>query len=190
MTLTKMLTAVLCALLFLSGASRAQGQTARQADAAPSVMKVEPPSWWANHALNPVRLLVRGKNLQGARVSATRAETQASATVVNSAGTYLFVSITINPAARPGDYPLSLETSAGKTLIPFRLNAPLDAATNFQGITSDDVIYLIMPDRFSNGDVLNDAPAGSPVEANDRHNPRSYHGGDLRGIINHLSYLK
>jgi glycosidase len=190
MTLTKMLTAVLCALLFLSGAERAPGQTARQTDAAPAVIKVEPPSWWANHALNPVRLLVRGKNLQGARVSATRAETQANAMVVNSAGTYLFVSITINPAARPGDYPLLLETSGGKTLIPFRLNAPLDAATNFQGITSDDVIYLIMPDRFSNGDVSNDAPAGSPREANDRRNPRSYHGGDLRGIINHLSYFK
>jgi neopullulanase len=192
MRLTQTLMAVLCALLFLSAESLALGHVGgSQSDAGPLVLNVEPPSWWANHTLNPVRLLVRGRNLKGARVYATAPETQpTAATVVNSAGTYLFVSVNVNPAARPGNYPLTLETKAGKTLIPFRIEAPLDAATNFQGITSDDVIYLIMPDRFSNGDASNDAPAGSPLAANDRRNPRSYHGGDLRGIINHLSYLK
>ncbi|HEV7377272.1 MAG TPA: alpha-amylase family glycosyl hydrolase [Pyrinomonadaceae bacterium] len=160
------------------------------AQALPTVQKVEPPSWWAAHTINPVRLLVRGANLEGAHVTATRPGTSASAVAVNSAGTYLFVSVNINPAAQPGDYPLQLETASGKTTIPFRLNAPLDAATNFQGITNDDVVYLIMPDRFSDGDTSNNAPAGSPPEANDRKNPRAYHGGDLRGIIKHLSYLK
>lgn len=166
------------------------GVSARAQTAAPNVSKVEPPSWWANHTINPVRLLVRGQHLHGARVIATRPETTTSAALVNSSGTYLFVSITINPSAQPGDYPLSLETTAGKTVIPFRLNAPLDAAKNFQGITTDDVVYLIMPDRFSNGDTSNDAPPGSPAAANDRSNARAFHGGDLRGIINHLPYLK
>src|SRR5438045_2877897 len=171
-------------LIFLGTGLCAFGQ------GAPTVLKVEPPSWWAGHSLNPVRLLVRGTNLQGARVTATRPETPASSVVVNTTGTYLFVSVQINPATRPGDYPLQLETSSGKTTIPFRLNAPLDAATNFQGITNDDIIYLIMSDRFSNGDTSNDAPAGSPFEANDRQNPRAYHGGDFSGIIKHLPYLK
>lgn len=157
---------------------------------APTVQKVEPPSWWAAHTINPVRLLVRGTNLQGARVSSAKSELEPGAVVVNSSGTYLFVSVRINPLAQPGDYPLTLETSAGKSLIPFRINQPLDPAKNFQGITSDDVIYLIMPDRFANGDASNDAPVNSPREANDRRNPRAFHGGDLRGIINHLSYLK
>jgi glycosidase len=190
MTQTKTLMVVLCALMFLSYASHARGLTRPQSDSNPAVLKVEPPSWWANHTINPARLLVRGRNLQGARVSATRPETQPTAVVVNSAGTYLFVSVRVNPAAMPGDYPLTLETKAGKTLIPFSLEATLDPAINFQGITSDDVIYLIMLDRFSNGDASNDAPPGSPPEANDRRNPRSYHGGDLRGIIKHLPYLK
>jgi glycosidase len=52
------------------------------------------------------------------------------------------------------------------------------------------VIYLIMIDRFADGDQSNNAPADAPAEANDRKNPRSFHGGDLRGIINHLPYLK
>ncbi|MDT4895306.1 MAG: neopullulanase [Acidobacteriota bacterium] len=170
----------------LQSAGLVQAQTALP----PAILKVEPPSWWAGHSINPVRLLVRGTNLTGARVTATRPETSPSAVVINPAGTYLFVSVQISAAAQPGDYPLQLETAAGKTTIPFRVNAPLDAATNFQGITNDDVIYLIMPDRFSNGDMTNDAPAGSPTEANDRKNSRAFHGGDLRGIINHLPYLK
>ncbi len=164
--------------------------THAQTRPAPTVLKVEPPSWWAGHTINPVRLLVRGTNMHGARVKATRSETSTSSVVINPAGTYLFVSVQINAAAQPGNYPLQLETSAGKTVIPFRLNAPFDTATNFQGITTDDVIYLIMPDRFSNGDTSNDAPAGSPPEANDRKNSRAFHGGDLRGIINRLPYLK
>jgi glycosidase len=176
--------AALCALLCLAVEARAQTGDA------PSILKVEPSSWWAGHTINPVRLLVRGRNLRGARVTATRPETVASASVVNSSGSYLFVSVNINAAARPGDYPLTIETDAGKATVPFRLNAPLDAAKNFQGITTDDVIYLIMPDRFSNGDPTNDAPAGSPAAANDRKNARAFHGGDLRGIINHLPYLK
>ena len=161
-----------------------------QTPSSPTVLKVEPPSWWAGQTLNPVRLLVRGTNLHGARVSATRAGTEASAVVVNPAGAYVFVSVTVSANAAPGDYPLTLETAQGKTTIPFRINAPLDPATHFQGITKDDVIYLIMPDRFANGDTTNDAPASSPPEANERKNPRAYHGGDFRGIINRLPYLK
>src|SRR3954468_6502657 len=72
---------------------------------APQVLKVEPPNWWANHSINPVRLLVRGTNLQGARVASTRPETVASSVVVNGAGTYLFVSVEIKTGARVGDYP-------------------------------------------------------------------------------------
>lgn len=161
-----------------------------QASLAPAVTKVEPPNWWAAHTINPVRLLVRGANLHGARVTAMRPETVPSAVAINSAGTYLFVSVTIAATAPPGDYPLAVETPAGKTSIPFRLAAPLEPAQNFQGITTDDVIYLLMPDRFANGDPTNDFPADAPRAATDRQNPRAWHGGDLRGVIARLPYLK
>ncbi|MGH9904749.1 MAG: alpha-amylase family glycosyl hydrolase, partial [Pyrinomonadaceae bacterium] len=133
---------------------------------------------------------VRGKNLSGARVTATRPGTVVSEVRANESGTYLFVNVRISAQAKPGDYPLRLETRTGRATIPFAINAPLDFLTSFRGIDTDDVIYLIMPDRFANGDRGNDAPADSPPEANDRKNPRAYHGGDFRGIINHLEYLK
>jgi glycosidase len=112
------------------------------------------------------------------------------AAIVNSSGTYAFVDVKIKPSATPGSYPLILETPGGTVKVPFQINRKLEQKSHFQGITSDDVIYLIMTDRFSNGDPSNDAPAGSPAEANSRTNPRAYHGGDFRGIINHLDYLK
>jgi len=156
----------------------------------PSVSKVEPPSWWARHTINPVRLLVRGNNLSGARVHSTNPEIEVSDIKVNERGTYLFMSVTIGPSLSPGNYPLLLEANGGRAFIPFRVEPSLDAQANFRGITNADVIYLIMIDRFADGDAKNDAPADAPAESNDRLNPRSYHGGDLRGVIDHLGYLK
>ncbi|PYS76496.1 MAG: alpha-amylase [Acidobacteria bacterium] len=109
---------------------------------------------------------------------------------MNARGTYLIVNLRISPTARPGDYKLNFQTGTGSASFPFRINPPLDPDKNFQGVTTDDVIYLIMTDRFADGDASNDAPAGSPSESNDRANPRAWHGGDLRGVIKHLPYLK
>ncbi len=160
------------------------------ANGPPSVIKVEPPSWWSRHSINPVRLLVRGTNLHGARVLSAHGAIQTSRVLVNRKGSNLFVNVHINPTARPGSYPLLVETAQGKAIIPFTIETPLNSQTNFQGISPNDVIYLIMPDRFADRDPSNNAPRDAPAAANDRNNPRAYHGGDLRGIINHLQYFK
>lgn len=115
---------------------------------------------------------------------------QTSGVSVNQTGTYLFVNVTINPTAPSGSYPLNLTTPNGSATIPFTIEAPLAANNRFQGITTNDVIYLIMPDRFADGDQGNNIPRGAPPAATDRKNSRSYHGGDLRGIINRLPYLQ
>lgn len=157
---------------------------------APSVDKIDPPSWWAKHSINPVRLLVRGRNFSGARVRSAAREVTVSSVLINARATYMFVDLTISPTAHAGEYPLIVETANGRAVIPFRVESSLDVRTHFQGITTDDVIYLIMIDRFADGDSSNDAPAAVSREANDRLNPRAYHGGDIRGIIDHLPYLK
>jgi glycosidase len=154
------------------------------------VSKIDPPSWWPNHSINPVRLLLRGENLSGARVRFNEPELIVSDLLVNRDGTYLFVNVKVRPGARPGSYPLIVETPRGKTTVDFKLERELNAKTNFQGINTNDVIYLIMIDRFANGDRSNDIPQGAAPATNDRSNARAYHGGDLRGIINHLAYLK
>ncbi len=154
---------------------------------APIVEKVDPPNWWANHSINPVRVLIRGQHLQGARVECPRLS--CGDVTVNDAGTYAFVNVTIAPGAAPGSYPLRLRTAKGVTSAPFTITAALPTLGRFQGFDEDDVMYLLMPDRFVNGDTTNDRPKGAD-DLVDRRRGRYYHGGDLAGVRQKLPYLK
>jgi glycosidase len=155
----------------------------------PRVTRVEPPSWWPGHSMNPVRLLVRGQNLAGAAVTAAGPGLVAGPVKVNARGTYAFVDVTIDPKAAPGPRTIAIRTAAGAADAPFELLAPLSREGRFQGFSRDDAMYLAMPDRFANGDRANDDPPASRGLL-DRTKARYYHGGDLRGIVDRLPYLK
>jgi glycosidase len=155
----------------------------------PAVLKVEPPNWWIGHSINPVRVMIRGRNLSGASVEAVGPGLKTGLTRINPSGTYLFVDVSIDPQAKPGPRTLRITTVNGTAAAPFEINAPVARAGRFQGFSTDDVIYLIMPDRFSDGDPLNNDPPQSRGLF-DRANKFRYHGGDFQGIINQLPYLK
>lgn len=155
----------------------------------PEVLKVEPPGWWADHSINPVRVMIRGRNMTGARVESSGSGIRPGPARVNPAGTYLFVDITIDRLARPGNRQLRVVTPQGTAQTQFEILNPLGRAGRFQGFTTDDVIYLIMTDRFSDGDPTNNDPNMS-AGLYDRSKTRYYHGGDFEGVIKHLTYLK
>jgi glycosidase len=156
---------------------------------APSVTKVEPPNWWIRHTRNPIQVMLTGSDLIGASVSTAAHGFRVEARRISANGHYLFLYLTIGPSVRPGTYRFDVKSPLGNTQFDFPLNAPLDPNGSFQGFSPDDVIYLLMPDRFANGETSNDAlpGVGRPV---DRSSPRALHGGDLRGIRDHLGYLK
>jgi glycosidase len=155
----------------------------------PEILKVDPPSWWPGHSIDPVRLLVRGRNLAGAEVASASAGLKAGPIEVNAGGTYLFVDVSIDQEASPGPRTIGIRTAGGAASIPLEILEPLPREGRFQGFSSDDAIYLLMPDRFANGDPSNDDPAVSRGLF-DRSKARFYHGGDLRGVIEKLPYLK
>ncbi|MDT7809392.1 MAG: neopullulanase [Acidobacteriota bacterium] len=163
--------------------------TASAAQHLPSVTKVEPPNWWAGHSINPVRVLLHGQNLGGARVEAVGAGIKTGLVRVNDAGTYVFVDVFIDRDAKPGVRMLRVSTAIGSTDTYFIVSEPLTRAGRFQGFTPDDVIYFIMPDRFADGEPANNDPRKSPG-LYDRSKGRYYHGGDFQGLIDHLPYLK
>ena len=163
----------LIALLALSFAAVAQ----------PKIEKVEPPNWWSGHSISTVRVLVRGENLKGSTLKSGNRSLKISNVRVNDRGDHLFFDLTIAQAAKPGKFDIDLSSPAGKTIVPFEISRPLDAKGNFRGVTNDDVIYLIMTDRFADGDQANNKEV-------DRENPRAWHGGDFRGIVSKLDYLK
>jgi len=158
----------------------------------PTIEKIEPPNWWIGSSVNPVRVLVTGKNLQGASVTSFSGvgSIRTSNVKVSQNGHYLFVDVTIpNNSRAIGKQSFNIKTPKGNVNFPFEvLPKPSQIGRN-RGFTTDDVIYFLMPDRFADGDSSNNNPAKSPG-LYDRSLGRSYHGGDLQGIINHLDYLK
>ena len=155
------------------------------AAAAPVVDKVEPPDWPAGKSMT-LRMLISGSGLSDATV---RSSLQTGAVKVSSAGSHLFFDLTVPAGVKAGAYPIEIHTGAGTVQAAFSLVAPLSPMGRFQGFSSRDVIYLVMPDRFANGDPGNDDPAVSHGMHN-RAKARYYHGGDFAGIIQHLPYLK
>lgn len=153
----------------------------------PVTFRCEPPNWWAGHSVNPVRLLITGDHLEQASV-AVAPPLKASGIGVSGNGNFLFCDLEVDPAARPGTYELGISTPGGRTSLQFPLLPAIDRERAV-GITTDDVLYLIMPDRFANGDPDNDDPAISHGLF-DRKKPRFYHGGDFAGVRSHLDYLR
>jgi neopullulanase len=156
---------------------------------APQILNVDPPGWWRNHSLNPVRILVHGRNLAGARVTTSSKGLELGQPAINPAGTYLFVNVKISPIAQPGPRRLRITTNRGSAEATFEVMERLPASGRFQGFSPADVIYLVMIDRFADGDQTNNDPQQSRG-LYDRTNKYYYHGGDLQGVIDHLPYLK
>ena len=153
----------------------------------PKVRAVEPPSWWRQTAQKSVRLLICGEALTGARVVASGAGVRLGKPSVSADGSALFVDVMLAKDAPLGAHTLMVKTSAGTATASFTvLDKP---APRLGRVTSDDVIYLIMPDRFCDGDKTNNDPEKSKGIYNPKR-PRHYHGGDLAGIRKKLPYLK
>ena len=155
---------------------------------APVVTKVEPPNWWVG--LTPdVMLLLSGKNLQATHAQCNLSDVLVSRTQSSANGDYLFVWLRFSAQLKSGTAVCRIVTPKGGTSFEFPIAARKQILGRNSGLSPDDVIYLIMPDRFADGDPTNDEPAEFPG-THDRSKLRAYHGGDLRGIEAHLPYLK
>ncbi len=105
---------------------------------------------------------------------------------------YIFLDVRLTTEAKPGKYSFSFGPKDKLITIPFEFKERRkgNGSEFAQGITSSDFVYLLMPDRFSNGDLLNDRIAGMRDQSLNRDSIFHRHGGDLQGVINHLDYLK
>jgi neopullulanase len=177
----------------------AQSAAPATASSAPVVSKVEPPNWWIG--LTPeVMLLVSGRHLEATHVLCNLPTLKVSRTQSSGNGDYLFVWLKIAADARSGTAICRITTDAGATTFELPISNRQLKLGKFQGLAPQDVLYLIMPDRFADGDPSNDEPRerqsasmNSQTPAGgvtwDRSKARAYHGGDLKGIREHLPYL-
>lgn len=146
--------------LLLSWASSVHAQTQASPNA-PIVNKVEPPNWWVG--LTPdVMVLLSGKNLRATHVQCNLQEVLVSRTQSSINGDYLFVWLKFLPQLKSGTAVCRIITANGETSFEFPIAARKQILGRNQGLSLDDEIYLIMPDRFANGDPTNDEPVEFP----------------------------
>lgn len=134
-------------------------------------------------------VLVSGRGLVATKVSCNLPEVVVMRTEATRGGDYLFVWLRFGPRLRSGTLVCRASTDHGDASFELPLSNRLPTAQRFHGLSADDVLYLIMPDRFANGDPSNDEPPEFKG-SHDRLKPRSWHGGDLRGVREHIPYLK
>jgi glycosidase len=169
----------LCVILIVQGLF-AQG---------PHVDKVEPPNWWTGMKLHKIQLIVYGDHLESVKTTSLSDDIKILKTSSPPNPSYAFIDVEIKGTAKPGLKTLTLSSRTGSTSLKFPLLKRRQSVAEHQGFNSSDVIYLIVPDRFANGDTTNDNITGMLDRAN-RSDPFGRHGGDLQGIINKLEYLR
>lgn len=135
-------------------------------------------------------VLLYGDNLNAAKISTDYRGVKIAKIQNEPDGKHAFVWLNLESTAKPGTVALRVKTAGGDAVANMSLAARPPQQGKYQGVTRDDVIYLIMPDRFADGDPANDEPAGAAAGTYDRKLPKAYHGGDLKGVQEHLPYLK
>jgi glycosidase len=148
-----------------------------------------PTNWWTGMKNSKLQIMIHGKNVANGNaytINYPGVKLEKVDKVENA--NYVFLDVAISPSAMPG----MIKIKANNQTINFELKKRRsgNGITYAQGITSKDFIYLIMPDRFSNGDPSNDKIAGMRDQSLNRDTVFERHGGDLQGIQNHLDYLQ
>jgi len=157
-------------------------------EAGDRVTRVEPPCWWTGMNTE-LQLLVQGPSISDYSVSAEGLR-GVGVTAVHKAksANYVFVDIKVEQRAQSGSFKLVFSKDGESFFVPYEINERREGSAQRKGFDTSDIIYLIMPDRFSNGDPSNDNVPGMPEQA-DYEAFFGRHGGDLQGIINHLDYI-
>lgn len=154
------------------------------------INRLEPSFWWVGMKNPEVQLLVYGPSISDTKPSVNYAGVTITNVQLTSNPNYLFVTLNIERTAKPGKFPISFQKDKKVvTTYDYELLQRKEGSAMRQSYDNSDVIYLIMPDRFSNGNPKNDS-VPEVFEKTRRSDPNGRHGGDLQGIINQLDYLK
>lgn len=160
------------------------GQAAR----AMEIKKVAPSFWWAGMKNPELQILLYGENLALSDVSVSGEGIFLKETVRQDNPNYLLLYLDLSEA-KAQTFQILLKNGKKKLQIPYELKSRVRRGEDVKGFTSEDVLYLIMPDRFANGNPENDVVDGMREKKVDRADAFARHGGDIQGISSHLDYI-
>lgn len=160
------------------------GQNAR----AMEIKKVAPSFWWAGMKNPELQILLYGEDLALSDVSVSGEGIYLKEVVRQDNPNYLLLYLDLSEA-KAQTFQILLKNGKKKLQVPYELKSRMQRGEDVKGFTSEDVLYLIMPDRFANGNPENDVVDEMREKKVDRTDSFARHGGDIQGISNHLDYI-
>ena len=185
---------ILLFLLLLSSPMTAQNSMAVQKKAnnrtaTPNVTRIDPTNWFADMQDPTLQLMVYGKDIKFADVTTDYPNVKIDSLVRLDSPNYLLVYLNLK-GAKPGEITLTFSNKNDKkTTKKFQLKAREMAGADRKGFDISDVLYMLMPDRFANGNPKNDVIKGMEDQLCNRNEPSLRHGGDLEGLRQHLDHF-
>ncbi|GAA4324618.1 glycoside hydrolase family 13 protein [Mucilaginibacter gynuensis] len=151
-----------------------------------AVTEVAPAYWWVGMKNHELQLMVHGNNIGKSKPTIAYPGVTVKEVARTDNPNYLFIYINIAANTRPGKFNIKFAEGADVKNFSYELKARTDKSGAL-GFNTSDVLYLLTPDRFANGNAANDNWDGVNI---DRNNPDLRHGGDLEGVAKHLDYIK
>lgn len=157
----------------------------------PALERIEPAFWWVGMHNPKLQLIVHGDKIAWRAVKLSYPGVKLIRVNKVENPNYLFLDLEISATAKAGAFNIAFSKAGAKDLTyKYVLNQRDRSPNRAQGVTSKDLIYLLMPDRFANGDPTNDVVKGMRETGLHRDSMYSRHGGDIQGVMDHLDYLK
>ena len=155
------------------------------------IKHIEPLNWWAGMKDPNLQLMVNGPGIGKAKVSINYPGVTVKSTVKGDSENYLFINLELASNTKPGKFLISF-LKEGKVIeqVDYEIKSRPSLKNPIDGFNSSDVICLVTPDRFVNGDTTNDVIEGLKEKTINRNNQGARHGGDIRGMINSLDYFQ
>lgn len=153
-----------------------------------TIERVDPPNWWAGMKNTELQLMISGEDVGASdiRINGEGVKLNSNVRMENKDYAILYLDLT---DAKPGSFEIEFQKGREKKKVNYELKARTVSPEARMGFGSEDVLYLIMPDRFANGDASNDNLKHNFDVKVDRQNPNGRHGGDIKGIEKHLDYI-
>lgn len=155
---------------------------------AQTIDRVEPLFWWAGMKNPELQLMVYGKDIASYRPSIADENIKIKSINTFESPNYMILYLDVENA-KPGTFDITFRDGKKQMVYSYELKQRRPSTDDIQGYDSSDVLYLVMPDRFANGDPSNDQVPMSAEYQIDRSKFLARHGGDLKGIEDHLDYL-
>ncbi len=149
----------------------------------------KPPHWFSQMKYHSIEIILKGKDIAKAQFSIKAKGVKLKKVARESNPNYIYLTLDLRKA-RAGTFKIEYKLYEKNYSFPYEIKPKRHHSKGIQGLSTSDLVYLITPDRFSNGDESNDAFPDMEEKTMNRDSIVMRHGGDIRGVINHLDYIK